>query len=77
MKIIKELKRIRNYTVFLLRLICKKKKGKQYFVTKLIVAIMRIFAPLVLMIIPGLLINELTAEKRISYIYLEFYKYVI
>mgnify|MGYP005754116015 CR=1 FL=1 len=69
MKTIEGLKKTWKYIAFLLRMICKKKAGKQYFFSKLIVAVIRVFIPLVLMILPGLIMNELMGAKRIPYIY--------
>ena len=69
MKTIEGLKKTWKYIAFLLRMICKKKAGIQYFFSKLIVAVIRVFIPLVLMILPGLIMNELMGAKRIPYIY--------
>lgn len=65
---ISNIKKVKNNTVFLFRMISKQKKGKQYIISKFFIAIFRVCVPLALMIAPGLIINELTTEKRVPYI---------
>ena len=56
----------RNCTLYALRYIWKEREGKTYIIAKEISALLNGLVPLVNMIIPGLIINELVTERIIS-----------
>ena len=55
-----------NYALYALKYVWKRKQGKTYILTKELSALLNGLFPLVNMIIPGLIINELVQGRAIS-----------
>lgn len=56
---------IRNY-IYMLKIICKEKKGRIYFIIKILLSLYSVIPKIVFLVFPGLIINELIQDKNIN-----------
>lgn len=64
----KKIKKTLERLFFALSLLCKHEKGKNYLIVKLILTIVNPLIGLIGVIVPGLIIDELTGDTNISYL---------
>ena len=53
-------------TKYMIQKICKDRPGKKYVLIKIILAPIYAITPMLLVVIPGLIVNELTGNQRIE-----------
>ena len=53
-------------TKYMIQKICKDRSGKKYVLIKIILAPIYAIIPMLLVVIPGLIVNELTGNQRIE-----------
>lgn len=56
---------IKNY-IYMLKIACKEKKGRIYFVIKILLSLYSVVPKVVFLVFPGLIINELIQDKNIN-----------
>jgi len=56
---------IKNY-IYMLKITCKEKKGRIYFVIKILLSLYSVIPKVVFLVFPGLIINELVQDKNIN-----------
>ena len=56
---------IKNY-IYMLKIACKEKRGRIYFVIKILLSLYSVVPKVVFLVFPGLIINELIQDKNIN-----------